>query len=428
MEYTMTQDNRQNHIQSPVISRDADLTLETVILLVIGVFMLLYGLLQFWIHTGVLLYTPDGTYGILLVIISLQIITMGKTPFGTFRRSWMLVFIGMSMAIIGTIACFIPGLLTELVRELVGIGLFSGGITLFLQLVILKSKARLWIRIPGILQQLTIACAFVYLTEVILGLVTLFPGITTITQTAVLYIICGLSFFYLAWCIQKASRLYPRQGTPDPAMGSSDTNNDNIKGNLFFFRDASISTPVTIILLLGVIFILFAILLVPVSMGIFLLSTDSQYGLLMVIMAIQIMALGKTPVGAYKRSWLLILIGLVIVSIGIFSCIVPGLRAGWRLILFGTWNIFAGSVSLSKIVLPILSGIRNPSAEPVFLSPVFKKLLVTAALLHLATIMFGINLLIPGLIPGLVVLATLFFLGFLFIVLAYLLANLPASE
>jgi hypothetical protein len=70
---------------------ESDLSLEVVILLILGEFMLLFGLLLFRIHTGDLPYTPDSTYGLFLVIVSLQIITMGKTPFGDLRRSWMVV-------------------------------------------------------------------------------------------------------------------------------------------------------------------------------------------------------------------------------------------------------------------------------------------------------------------------------------------------
>jgi hypothetical protein len=76
-------------------------------------------------------------------------------------------------------------------------------------LFISEEKARKWMKISGILQQLTLACSLVYIMSVILGLVTLLPGITTDPQTAVLLIIYGISFFYLSWCIQKATRLYP---------------------------------------------------------------------------------------------------------------------------------------------------------------------------------------------------------------------------
>ena len=111
------------------MTEESDLSLEIVILLILGVFMLLFGLLLFKIHTGDLPYNPDSTYGLFLVIVSFQVITMGKTPFGDLRRSWALIIIGISTAILGMAVCFIPGHFTEFVRELVGIVLFAADCT-----------------------------------------------------------------------------------------------------------------------------------------------------------------------------------------------------------------------------------------------------------------------------------------------------------
>ncbi len=188
---------------------ESDLSLEVVILIVFGVFMLLFGVLLFRIHTGELPYAPDSTYGLFLVIVSFQIITMGRTPFGDLRRSWAVILLGVCTAVIGMVACFIPGLLAEPVRILVGILLSAGGASLMLQLLFSRDKARLWLKTPGILRQLTLACILVYLFSIVLGLVTLLPGITTDPQTAVLLIIYGISYFYLSWCIQNANRAYP---------------------------------------------------------------------------------------------------------------------------------------------------------------------------------------------------------------------------
>ncbi|MDD2473037.1 MAG: hypothetical protein PHR49_03500, partial [Methanoculleus sp.] len=77
-------------------------------------------------------------------------------------------------------------------------------------------KARIRMKVPGILQQLTFACLLVYVMSIILGLVTLLPGITTDRETAVLLIIYGISIFYLSWCIQKTIRLYPPAETKTP--------------------------------------------------------------------------------------------------------------------------------------------------------------------------------------------------------------------
>lgn len=188
---------------------ESDLSLEVVILVVFGVFMLLFGVLLFRIHTGELPYAPDSTYGLFLVIVSFQMITMGRTPFGDLRRSWAIILLGVCTAVIGMVACFIPGLLAEPVRILVGILLFAGGVSLMLHLFFSRDKARLWLKVPGILRQLTLACILVYLFSIVLGLVTLLPGITTDPQTAVLLIIYGISFFYLSWCIQAVNRAYP---------------------------------------------------------------------------------------------------------------------------------------------------------------------------------------------------------------------------
>lgn len=198
---------------NPATGAEPDLSLEVVILLVFGVFMSLFGLLLFRIHAGELPYAPDSTYGLFLVIVSFQVITMGKTPFGDLRRSWAVILLGVCTAVVGMAACFVPGLLAGPVRILVGTLLFAGGIALLAQLFLSEDKARLWLKVSGILRHLTIACIIVYVMSIILGLVTLLPGITTDPQTAVLLIIYGIGFFYLAWCIQKVGRLYPQEGS-----------------------------------------------------------------------------------------------------------------------------------------------------------------------------------------------------------------------
>ncbi len=80
---------------------EADLSLEVVVLLIYGIGMLLFGLLLFKIHTGDLPFNLNSTYGLFLVLVSFQVITMGRTPFGDLRRSWGLIIIGMFTATFG---------------------------------------------------------------------------------------------------------------------------------------------------------------------------------------------------------------------------------------------------------------------------------------------------------------------------------------
>jgi hypothetical protein len=299
-----------------------------------------------------------------------------------------------------------------------------GGVTLLLQLVFDKEKARRWIAVPGILQHLTVACVFVYLMEIIVGVITLFPGLTTVPLTAVLCIIFGISLFYLAWCIQKVAITYPQNAIPVPeSTGTADA-----KSGYLLFREVSPSTSIILLLMMGIIIMIVAILMVPFILGIIPFSSDSQMGLLLVIMALQVLALGETPLGVRNRSWLLILAGLVFAGFGMVSCIVPGLLTGIILILLGIWNLIAGGVGMVNLVLPIIQGIRHPPAEPVPVSSFIIKFLITLTLLQIATILFGVNMLVPDLLPGLLVLGLLFFMGIVIIGLAIFQTLAPAPE
>lgn len=189
--------------------REHDLSIELVLLIILGIFMMLFGILLFAISSGDLAYAPNSTYGLFLVLVSLQIITMGKTPFGDVRRSWLVVIAGIGTAVLGMLSCFVLGALTEVARVVAGILLVGGGSALLLQLFLAEGKARVWIKSAGVVRQLVAAAALVYALSVALGLVTLLPGLVANALTAVLLILYGLGFFSLAWCIQAAHRLYP---------------------------------------------------------------------------------------------------------------------------------------------------------------------------------------------------------------------------
>lgn len=390
--------------------------------------MLLFGLLLFKIHSGDLPYNPDSTYGLFLVIVSFQVITMGKTPFGDLRRSWALIIVGICTAILGMAACFIPGYFTEFVRVLVGIVLFAGGIALLIQLFFSEKKARMWMKIVGVLQQLTIACGLVYVLTVASGLITLFPGLTSDPQTAILLIIYGMSFFYLSWCIRKVARSYSHEIPNDSALSKLNSDNADLKGRFRFFRDASLPLSPAILILLGILLTFLGLLLFPVNLGVIAFSPDGQLGLLLTIMAIQMMALGDTPLGKYKRSLLMIIIGIVFAALGVASCIVPGILTGILQILLGLLNIIGGAALLMKRFLPILREIGTPPAAPVIVPPIFKKLTVTQTVLNLVTIAFGISMLIPGLVSGLLIAGILVINGLLLFILASFLQQVTRMQ
>ena len=419
-------DRQQKHRYAKIME-ECDLSLEVVLLLILGVFMFLFGMLLFKIHTGDLPYNPDATYGLFLLLVSFQVITMGKTPFGDLRRSWALVTTGIATAILGMAACFIPGILTEFVRALVGIVLFASGIVLPIQLFRSGKKAGTWIRISGILRQLTFACGLVYVLTAISGLITLFPGLTTNPRTAVLLILYGTGFFHLAWCIRRVAELYPPENSNDSAP-RPDADTFDSKRRFSLFREASLPLSPAILILLGILLTFLGLLLFPVHLGVLAFSPDGQLGMLMTIMAIQMMALGDTPLGRYKRSWLMITPGIAFAASGVVSCIVPGILTGKLQLLLGLLNIIGGALFFINRFLSMHHEPTTPPTEPVVVPPIFKKLTFTQTVLNLVTIAFGVSMLIPDLVSGFIIAGILVINGLLLFRFAAILQELAAME
>jgi len=256
---------------------------------------------------------------------------------------------------------------------------------------------------------------------IFLGLLTLLPGITTDTETAVLLIIYGISIFYLAWCIHKVTQIYPSEKSPELDISTS-------KGGLRLLQEASLPLSLAVLIMLGVLLILLGVLLFPINLGIVPFSPDGELGLLLVILAIQMTALGETPMGGYKRSWLLVSIGILFATIGAFSCIVPGILTGMLQIFLGILNILGGVILLLKRFLPILQGIRNPPSEPVALDPTVKRLMVTQTVLNFVSIAFGLSMLLPGLIPSQIVPEIVIINGIILFILGYFLQQVNKIE
>jgi hypothetical protein len=403
------------------MAQDHDRSLEIDVLLIFGVFMLIFGLLLFEISAGRLPYDLDSAYGLFLVLISIQIITMGKTPFGDLRRSWALVLFGICGATLGMFACFIPGVLTEIVRVAVGLVLLGGGLSLLLQLFVSKGKARTWLRGGVVLAQTTVACALVYALSMIAGLITLAPSLVAAEWTATLLVIYGASFLYLAWALRRVAILYPLeedgQIKPPP---------DSIE-RFGLLKDAELPLSLAHLVLMATLMTLLGILLFPVNLRLLPFSPDGQLGLLLTLMAIQAMALGDTPLGQVKRRWLMLAVGLIFAALGIVASIVPGLLTDWLRILLGALNIGSGAKSLLDTYLPRIRGNEGPP-NPAPVPTTVKELHSTQTMLGGLSVAFGLTMFVPGLVPGLLMAGILVINGLLLFKLASILRNLAALQ
>ena len=361
--------------------KKTNLPLEVVILLIAGMALLITGILLFPVSSGSLPYYEKGLYGLLLVIFALQIVTMGKTPFGDVHRSRFIIVVGAVIAAIGIVTCFVPDVFTRLSRILLFICFGPGGALLFLQMVFAKNKFRTWLKYGGIFRHLIFSCCLVYGLSMLIALLLWNQKMLSTEMTAVAVLIYGASIIYLAGVLRFIYRNHP--GAEKPCKG-----------------DVELSIDQAMLLLMGIFMVLLGTLLIPVNLGKLPFSGSAQLGLLMVIFAIQMLASGNTPLGAFPRSRLMVLAGLVFAAPGIVSCMIPDILVPLLTVLVGVLNILGGFITLIKIFSPLLRR-SDETRGPV--PPLLKKLFTVQFIMNLLTILFGTSMLVPHLVPGLVI-------------------------
>jgi hypothetical protein len=381
------------------IFNKADLPLEVSILLIAGLMMLITGILLFPVSTGALPYYENGLYGLLLFIFALQIVTLGKTPFGDMSRSKPLIVIGVIIAAIGIVTCFIPDLLSQIPRILLFICFAPGGFLLLLQMFLSQEKLRTWVKYGGIFKHLIVGCGAVYVLSILIGLLILVQSMLTTAMTAVVGLIFGVAIIYLALVLRKIYLTYPEAENTNPGT-------------------VELSTDKMMLLITGVFMLLLGILLIPVNLSQLPFSGNAQLGLLMVIFAIQMLASGSTPIGPFPRNWLMIIFGLLFAALGIISSIIPGILVKPLTILIGVLNIIGGCITLVKTLLPRL---KKPPKSGGQVPPILHKLFATQLILGFLSILFGSSMLVSHLLPGLIVGVVLFANG---CVLMYLMSIL----
>jgi hypothetical protein len=355
--------------------KEVNLPLEVVILLMGSLALLITGILLFPVSAGILPYYENGLYGLLLIIFALQIITLGKTPWGDLRRSPGLLIAGFTIATLGLCTSFVP-LANPLPRILLLLCFGPGGLLLLLQLYLSPSKAPAWSKHGGIFHQLTFACTGVYVLSMLMALLVWKQSLEATSTMAMILLFFGLTVLYLAVVLQKIYQQYP-EAEKQPQ------------------GDVQLSTEQVLLMLVALFMLLLGLLLIPVSLGLIPFAPNAQLGLLMVIFALQMLTLGNIPLGSFPRSWPMLGAGFLFAALGIISCIIPQILVALLTFLVAMVNILGGSITLGKV---LLSSTKKPQDMPSQVLPILSKLFGTQVTMNVLAIMFGLSMLMPGLV------------------------------
>ena len=363
------------------ILKRAEIEFDVVLLLVASLTMLLTGALLFPLSVGLLPYYENGLYGLLLFIFAFQMVALGRTPFGDAPRSKMLLAVGVVVAGVGIITCFIPEIFSRIPRIVLSLCFGLGGVSLLVQMVFAEDKLPRWRQYGGIFRHLIASCAAVYVLSALIGLLIFRKDLLSTPMTAVVVLLMGFSLVYLAITLQKIYVAYP-EAVHEP--------------------EGDLDLPIgrVTILMTGLFLVILGVLLVPVSLGKLPFSGSAQLGLLMVNLAIQILATGDSPIGPFPRTWLMMIIGLAFASLGATSCIIPGILVAPLTLLIGFMNILGGVLNLKRILVPIIKG-SSQGVGPV--PPIVVRLNLVQIAMNVVSITFGVSMLVHNLIPPLII-------------------------
>lgn len=380
---------------------EADLHFDVVVLLIAGLALVITGLLLFPISVGFLPYYENGVYGLLLFLFGLQTVVLGRTPAGDLKRSVPVIGSGVVIATVGILACFIPDVFTLLPRVLLIICLGLGGFLQLLQMLFSRDKLQAWIGYGGIFPALAVACGAVYVLSMFAGLLVWEKGLLSVKTTALSVLAYGAAILVLAFLLQKIYRMYPQAAAHlDDTFG--------------------LTADKAMLFLTGIFMLILGVLLVPVTFGMLPFSGSAQLGLLMVLFSVQMLAFGSTPMGAFPRTWLVVLLGLLFAALGIISCVVPLILVPFLTLLIGLLNLAGGGAGLFKTVMPLMKNFKQKCPAV----PILIKLTVTQIAMNLVSILFGTSMLVSGLLPGWVVGVILTANGAVLLYLMYLLVQI----
>ena len=178
------------------------------------------------------------------VHLCLAIVTL-ENPFGDMSRSKPLIVIGVVIAAIGIVTCFIPDLKPNTHPPFICFA--PGGFLLLLQMFLSQEKLRTWVKYGGIFKHLIVGCGVVYVLSILIGLLILVQSMLTTAMTAVVGLIFGVAIIYLALVLRKIYLTYPEAENTNPGT-------------------VELSTDKMMLLMTGVFMLLLGILLIPVNL------------------------------------------------------------------------------------------------------------------------------------------------------------------
>jgi hypothetical protein len=325
----------------------------------------------------------NGFLGIMTFLFGLESTAIGRSPIGEAGPGPVRMGLGMALMLLGMLTSFLPDTPGYWSAWTLSFCFCAVGTAQTAEMITTQGKMRSWQAAGGMLKRLTGMCTAVYLLSFFLGAAIMLAmtghlGEKTVWGITLAY---GISMYPLGFTLIHIGERYQ---TATPWTGLQ----------IMPMEKAMMLVTGTFMAILG-------ITLIPVSFGMIRFSGDAQMGLLMIIMSVQVMSTGNTPLGMTLPPTAGVMVGILMAALGTASALMPGKLMVPLTLLMAILNLAGGMRGLKGVVRSrkeTLAALNNMGREKPP-SPLVNLWRIQLAM-NGTSILFGASMLIHNLISG----------------------------
>lgn len=197
--------------ESDMSIKTTGISLDTVMGMQYGFYMLVLGCLLVPINLGLLPYALSAMHGTLVVLFGVQALVVGSITTLVFKRNWIFLLVGMMFVAVGAFAVIVPDMVVEHLMVFIGVLIILGGFYLLYTLVRPKQKSETPPKKPEgkDLQLMIFLLVLALLTAILMilfGASLLIENLITGIDIAIILICFGLSQLVLQYVLSLAVR------------------------------------------------------------------------------------------------------------------------------------------------------------------------------------------------------------------------------
>ncbi|HQC00213.1 MAG TPA: hypothetical protein PKX11_06640, partial [Methanospirillum sp.] len=197
--------------ESDMSIKTTGISLDTVMGMQYGFYMLVLGCLLVPINLGLLPYALSAMHGTLVVLFGVQALVVGSITTLVFKRNWIFLLVGMVFVAVGAFAVIVPDMVVEHLMVFIGVLIILGGFYLLYTLVRPKQKSETPPKKPEgkDLQLMIFLLVLALLTAILMilfGASLLIENLITGIDIAIILICFGLSQLVLQYVLSLAVR------------------------------------------------------------------------------------------------------------------------------------------------------------------------------------------------------------------------------